>query len=345
MRVLNEILIGTAALMVTASSFANTTGSTEYIYRTKLVGTEQSCEQEAVMLGQRFFQVSHIKPSVTKCVSVSKIIFDRKRGGTKEYKVYTLEMNYLLDKGSHSQSVYQSYYGNSGSRNQTNDYNGMFRSFSDCLSNLAALKVEFIKFSGLEPFLVTCDLARSTDETTYVARLDTYGEPKTKLFAVKSLAEIFRNTVLSESVSKLIAATGGTIVAKRDGTIYYYSKVSVKPNFNGFGRMNLSDCLSQTNEIDTLLKSKISGSYYRGCLRISNQGKYQVEPYGIWNNFAFFHKVTALERYDSFSECQSDKERVKHSFVDGGLAVTVAICSINLIGDNQGIYTMKVYTK
>ncbi len=309
-------------------------------YRIKIPVSSLSCEEEAVLIGQRYAQLAKKSAIKVNCSGTSKIINEK-----KEYPLYVLDMIYPDPTVSDREQIQTFYYGVSSFENEMSNREGLYATMGDCLKELSARTKEFQEHSKYPILASTCEKATSIIFPTYVTRIDTVGKPKISLFSTRDMAFQFKEPFFKTSVEKIIEMNNGHIVARSSEFILYFAEIAVEPQSHRFGTMNEAACTDQIPEMKKILDVFGKKDAVFGCNHFFVEGKGIAILQSVWNHFLMIYDSYDPYTYSDYNECNRDKSRVIDQHKSQGHRVISAICRFEneLAGNLNEPYQMSVY--
>lgn len=313
---------------------------TDFSYRIRVPKTNQSCEQEAVQLAERFHYLSRIPVLDSKCSGIATIDNEG-----IQYQFYILDLTYSLPLNRIGERIHSSFYGSADSVIYENNRVGMYLTLNECLNELSARTKEFEFYTSKSALSSTCERAGLEYSQTFVIRIDSLGKPEVQLTSTSDFSDRYNEAPFFNAVEKMIVANQGHIVARRNGHVYYYGKTLVRPYSNNFGSMRESECRSQLKDLQVILRDLNQNEITYSCLHNSHNLPVFTRLEAVLNGTVYLHHETEPDIYSNFSECERDKARAIQRGRVGFNKVKAAICRYSdyTREEDKALYRMDLY--
>lgn len=313
---------------------------TDFYYRIKVPIKNQSCEQEAIQLGERFHQLSQIPIIDSKCSGISTI-----ENEGIQYQFYILDLTYSLPLGKIGGRIHSSFYGSADLVIYENNRVGMYLTLNECLNELSARTKEFEFYTSKSVLSSTCERAALEYSQTFVIRIDSLGKPEVQLSSTSDFSDRYNESPFINAVERMIIANQGHVVARRNGHVYYYSKTLVRPYSNILGSMRESECKSQLKDLQVIFRDLNQNEITYSCLHKSHELPIFTRLEAVLNGIVYLHHQTEPDIYSNFSECERDKARAIQRGRVGVNKVKAAICRYSdyTREEDKALYRMDLY--
>jgi hypothetical protein len=307
-----------------SSAFASQSSMKPFSYRAEIPATDATCDQEATALGQRFAKATGLTVTSSICQSTQEI---------EKQIVFTVVVNY---QNSSPVQPYSAVYTSEG----------MFGNYVDCLASLPSQQSAFVSNTGLDVLASGC--VSASVGNGFSPYVDGLGMPRLHFFSSNPAFESGNTGMvgLYDVFKAQLSAAGATIVMTSTYEIFYYASnpITITTDRVASYRTTSDDarCKAEALSAEHIFGSDHSIAPMVNCL----QEEFVGTTYLLvsWPGSAYpivgDHNKNDTH-YNTFSECEQDKDRVVQNNISSGANALGAICEEN--GSGNG-YVIEVFS-
>jgi hypothetical protein len=331
----NLAALGALALLaVPAASNADQTPT--FTYRLKVPAGTASCADHANTIAAQFAAGARTQRTTGACEGRQTLVDQNQK-----YAIDVVVVTYQADSEKAPQ---RSIFGANAFMNVGEASAGVFKTYAECLEQLALQIPIFTAETGVTPVAGYC--TASTQQEFYPGfslTLESFGDLKKRLYTYSEdgISYPDHSQVIAASLTALRAA-GADVVWSDNTRVFYYNDGDVNVSAENLGMFDdVSQCTSQTADASAIYQAA-------GLVGVSSFCRIDEPVAG--HKFAVLMAVGAGpneisdiqgDRYDSFDECRGDLPRVIQNNAAAGRTVYGGLCSPNVAGN--GGFNAHVY--
>lgn len=301
-----------------------------YQYWVRIPQTNRTCAEEANIMGDRFAQATRANGSVVTekiCRSVVTAPYD----GAKN-SLYSILITY---KATREAWAYSALFGSMDFQSTPANTNGIYAKYSDCVAGLDAQATHYETETGLVAVAAFCQPSLMGD--TYTITVQGFGEPKRRLYVMKSAMTGEVNPELSQSMDHFLAGLDAHVVFRTETHYFYYRENYLELRQNMFGDFsNPAECAAQVATVSNIYTLGKSKQQIVACLPWGKKMALNGLADGVMLSYFSGDAV-----YYSFDECMQDRSRVMQANTGYYSNPLGAICKEDYHAAGQ--YVMELY--
>lgn len=304
--------------------------NSNFSYRVKIPATHLSCEQEAARLEQNFRESTKIDNAKGRCLAVLPIS-EAGRG----YQLYSLIIDYSARE---LQRVYVAdFLVDTLDRESMAPLTG-YTSYEACLNDIEVQRREFERSTLLQPAAASCQDQSIFGQALFTLRIEAFGVPANKLYYASLGVDPTENRALAEQIQSLLTDQNVRIIKSFERMVFFYAPKRIYVRHLNIGYFkDQKECEIQLAEGKAILTR--SGSPKALALCQKNYGSFKIEAFGLGDRFILSDYGGGAPKYDTFSECLGDRDRIISQFAPG--TVFGAICAPDSYNDRR--YVMNLF--
>ncbi len=298
-------------------------------YAVRIPATDNTCDEEAIQLRQRFEAASGITALSATCRAKVALTAD----GTT-YPLYSLAVSYAAES---ELLPYSSIYGRAPIMG-TGASDGAYDSYQACLADLPA-QLAFFGRTGLAAVASYCLPTGNDDQSQYALQIDGFGTPVQQLYVFNP---DYLGTPASRTeaqVDDMLEADGATIALRSPRGIFYYADAPTAlrheqlANFdNQDSQVSRDQCEGQKADAEAIFAA--AGSTHTLVLCLPLYDAMSLEAFHDAPAELNDDQGSSSSRYDSYDECISDRARAIAELVAKDIPILGGLCEPSLGSDS-----------
>jgi hypothetical protein len=205
-------------------------------------------------------------------------------------------------------------------------YRGAYPSYAACLAELPSQTQLFEKATKLIAVVAACEPAKAIP-STFVLRLESFGQPAARLFVFNAFSEAATPETLSQGRA-FLAQSGAQIVKENGGTFFYYAPRAIGLKHHILGKFrDAEECAAQRADAEAISRQAGAKTVLSSCIASIYGSLVNLETLSDLKAWVSSDYGYNSPDYFSAAECLQDKERViAQARARGGRAILGALC-------------------
>jgi hypothetical protein len=328
-----------ASSVIWASASANAAAQPKpFSYRVKVPAEGGSCDQHAQEVASLFAASTRAKSVTGSCHGTDAIVDQG-----KTYRRDIVIVDYLSDL---QLAPERSVFGGTEFQGHSDQTSGLFATYADCLGAMAKQRALFVTNMGKAPVAAYCTASTSSVHTGFSLTFESFGESKRHLYsyAQDGMVASDSENVVRAAVSALNQA-GANVVWSDASHLFYYSENEITLAVEYLGTYSVaSQCSDQLLEAQKIFaKAGLTGvSSFCDPFDTAVGASSTLKVVGAGPEIVSDDLGGGSDRYETFADCMSDRDRVIANATSSGRAVLGALCQP--ANDTSNVFITHVYS-